>query len=251
MSKWLSVAYAVRALFSDITFPTLTVRPTELGSPTSVRLRLLLTDLIRLFPFAPVAFAPVRLSVLKLKKTSADASGSLFAIIDQRVPEEIENALSALDFEVIKLPECIEKESAVASHTDIVLFKAKDLVIGSQAYFEKHPSIEKKIKRAGLNIIKSEDIHSEKYPYDAIFNALVIGDRLFLKTDSASRAIIDYAGEHNLKVVRTRQGYPACTTLAIGNKHAITSDLGMARLLRDEGIAVLTVPESDKIELPP
>ncbi len=41
VSKWLNVAFAVRALFSDITFPTPTVRPTELGSPTSARLRLL------------------------------------------------------------------------------------------------------------------------------------------------------------------------------------------------------------------
>ncbi len=37
--KWLSVAYAVRVLFLDTMFPTPTVRQTELGSPTSARLR--------------------------------------------------------------------------------------------------------------------------------------------------------------------------------------------------------------------
>ncbi len=41
VEKWLSVAFAVRALPSDITFPTLTVKQTEPGSLTSVRLRLL------------------------------------------------------------------------------------------------------------------------------------------------------------------------------------------------------------------
>ena len=38
--KWLSAAYAVRALHSDTTFPTPTARPTEPGSPTFARLRL-------------------------------------------------------------------------------------------------------------------------------------------------------------------------------------------------------------------
>ena len=69
MSKWLSAVSAVRALLSDITFLTPTVRPTEPGSPTSVRLRLLLTELTLLFPFAPVAFVLERSSAHKgLKK---------------------------------------------------------------------------------------------------------------------------------------------------------------------------------------
>jgi hypothetical protein len=68
VSKWLSAVSAVRALPLDITFPTLTVKPTEPGSLTSVRLRQLLTEPIRLFPFALVAFVPVRLSALKVLK---------------------------------------------------------------------------------------------------------------------------------------------------------------------------------------
>ncbi len=35
--KWLSAAYAVKALHSDTMFLTLTVKPTELGSPISAR----------------------------------------------------------------------------------------------------------------------------------------------------------------------------------------------------------------------
>ena len=37
VSKWLSAVSAVRALLSDTTFPTLTVRPTEPGSLIFVR----------------------------------------------------------------------------------------------------------------------------------------------------------------------------------------------------------------------
>ena len=79
--------YAVRALPLDTTFLTLTVRQTELGSLTFVRLRLLLTEQTRPFRFALVAFAPVRLSALNYKKTSAYKSGSLFAIVDERISD--------------------------------------------------------------------------------------------------------------------------------------------------------------------
>jgi len=40
VSKWLSAVSAARALPLDITFLTLTARPTEPGSPTFVGLRL-------------------------------------------------------------------------------------------------------------------------------------------------------------------------------------------------------------------
>ena len=71
MSKWLNVAFAVRALLLDTTYLTLTVRLTEPGSPTSVRLRQLLTELISPFMFAPVAFVRERLSALNAPKNAA------------------------------------------------------------------------------------------------------------------------------------------------------------------------------------
>jgi len=80
VSTWLSVAFAVRALPLDITFPTQTVRPTEPGSPTSARLRQLLTALTAPFTFAPVAFVPERLSVHKGKKLRKQAE--FFVIVN-------------------------------------------------------------------------------------------------------------------------------------------------------------------------
>ena len=64
MLKWLNVAFAARALLSDTMFPTLTARQTEPGSPTSARLRQLLTVPISPFTFALVAFVQERSSAL-------------------------------------------------------------------------------------------------------------------------------------------------------------------------------------------
>ena len=78
-----------------------------------------------------------------------------------------------------------------------------------------------------------------------------MGEKLFCKADSISREILAYACEAGLKVINVKQGYPACTVLKISDTRAITSDNGMAKALRSEGIEVLAVPESDKILLPP
>ena len=253
MLKWLSVVYAARALFSDITFRTLTVRQTELGSLTFVRLRLLLTEQTRPFRFALVAFAPVRLSALNYKKTSADRSGSLFAIVDERISENCESELLRRGFEVFKLPADKRLGEAVSSHTDMLLFRLGDTLVGSLEYFEKNKDIYEKICRAlpSLEFILTDEKIESIYPHDAIFNALTVGTRLFAKTDTVSKSVLKLAEGLGLEIINVKQGYPACTVLAAGHDFAITTDDGMEKVLLANGISVFKIPESEKIKLPP
>ena len=253
MLKWLSVVYAVRALFSDITFLTLTVRQTELGSLTFVRLRLLLTEQTRPFRFALVAFAPVRLSALNYKKTSADRSGSLFAIVDERIPKTCENELLSRGFQLIKLKADDRLSVAVCSHTDMILFRYKNTLVGSRAYFKTHNELYERIKTSlpDFEFILSDENVSAVYPKDAIFNALVIGKQIFLKADSASRELLSLSEKAGLTAVNVNQGYPACTTLALPSGFAITADMGMSRALAGNGIEIINISESEAIKLPP
>jgi len=251
--KWLSVVYAVRALPLDTTFLTLTVRQTELGSLTFVRLRLLLTEQTRPFRFALVAFAPVRLSALNYKKTSADASGSLFAIVDGRIPKGCEDGLLELGFKLIKLRADERLGEAVASHTDMLLFRLGNTLVGSKRYFDRHSDTLKEITDAlpHFNLILSDEEILAKYPYDARFNALIVKEMLFAKCDTVSKAILKIAEREGMKTVNVKQGYPACTVLALPCGRAITSDSGMARALEKNGIDTLLIEESEKIKLPP
>ena len=213
----------------------------------------MLTEQIRPFRFALVAFAPVRLSALNYKKTSADRSGSLFAIVDGRISEVCEHGLISMGFKVLKLPRDIRLSEAVSSHTDLLLFHHKNTFIGSREYFERN----KYIRDVLMSEVKNADIRltDEKigcqYPLDAIFNALVIGNKIFAKTDTVSKEIISYANEAKLKIVHVNQGYPACTVLAVGEKLAITSDMGMKAALEKENIEVLYIENSKCIKLPP
>ena len=253
MLKWLSVVYAVRALFSDITFLNLTVRQTELGSLTFVRLRLLLTEQTRPFRFALVAFAPVRLSALNYKKTSAYKSGSLFAIVDERISEGCAKRLSEDGFEIIRLPRDERLGEAVASHTDMLLFRLGNTVVASREYFEKNVAVFDALKRAlpRFEFVLSDEGISHEYPHDAIFNALRIGERLFAKTDTVSREILTLAEREGISTVSVKQGYPACTALSVDGRLVITADEGLARIMESHGIRVLRIKDSESILLPP
>ena len=213
----------------------------------------MLTEQIRPFRFALVAFAPVRLSVLNHKKTSADISGSLFAIVDERISEACEKNLCKEGFEIIKLPRDERLGSAVCSHTDILLFSHQNTLIASRQYIDAHEDVKEALYRAipSLDLRLSDEEISHKYPLDAIFNAKAVKNKLFAKSDSVSKKILNYAKEKNLGIVSVKQGYVACTTLFVGEEFAITSDDGMARALRAEGMDVLKIHESEKIKLPP
>ena len=197
-----------------------------------------------------VAFAPVRLSVHNYKKTSAMTGGGLFAICDERLPLSYSDKLHDRGFSVIRLP-ASGAHQAIASHTDIILFRHRSTLIGSAEYFSDKESLANKIRAAGFDLRLSDAVIGEKYPRDAIFNALVIGEYLFCRTATVSRDILSYANEAGLKVVNTNQGYPACTVLPIGDRLAITSDKGMAAALESVGITAILTDESEKISLPP
>ena len=191
--------------------------------------------------------------MLNYKKTSADRSGSLFAIADERISAECEKKLNEEGFEVIRLPGDERLGSAVASHTDMLIFKDKNTVIASKKYIEAHKDVKDSLYRAVESLdlrLSSEEVRWQ-YPNDAIFNAKAVDGKIFAKADSVSKEILAYANESGLKLVCVKQGYVACTTLFAECNFAITADEGMARALRLEGIDVLKIRESEAIKLPP
>ncbi len=172
-------------------------------------------------------------------------------IVDERISEKCERSLLRLGFHIIKLPPAENAPAATASHTDIIMFYHKGRIIASAEYCERYPYIFSDIRELSPNceFTFTDDVQGDKYPEDAVFNALTAEDSIFIKTDTASQAVIDYALTQGLKVVSTRQGYPACTVLSLG-RYAITADHGMAQLLSSHGINI-TLIENGGISLPP
>lgn len=167
------------------------------------------------------------------------------------MPAECERNLIKEGFFLLKLPADPSLGEAVASHPDTVLFHSGNEIITTEDYCDVAAYIFSDIRhyRPDVRIGFTSDVRSDRYPDDAILNALVIGERIFCKSDSISEAIKDHAARNRLEIVHTKQGYPACSVLHFGNS-AITADRGLGELLKKNGIKVTLISQGG-ISLPP
>ena len=172
-------------------------------------------------------------------------------IIDERAPTQIERGLLKCGFYVLRAPKSKYLPTALASHPDMLTFLDGDTLISSAAYVEEAPAFFDDLSRlTRLSFTLTSSVPKKEYPHDCIFNALVVGNRLFARTASADGAIISLAKKRGYEVIDVKQGYPACTVLPLSSDAAVTADCGMARAMRKCGIEVTEIENGD-ILLPP
>lgn len=174
------------------------------------------------------------------------------ALLDERIPDEARRSLERAGYHTILIPACDRLPRAMASHPDMLVMRIGDEIITERGYAEDNATVFEEISSLYPSLtVRHADISlSDKYPEDCRLNALLMGNRLFTRTESVAADILSLAENRGIKAVRVRQGYPACTTLSLGENHAITADCGMAKALRSEGIDVLLIENGD-ILLPP
>lgn len=174
-------------------------------------------------------------------------------LADCRIPESYKKQLSLLGFCVISLPKCEKLPEPLCAHTDILTFSCGKTLVINKDYIDENPSLLLELREAlpGVDIKYAKEPLGKRYPRDCSLNALTTETELFCKSDSVSRAVIAAAEESGLETVNTNQGYPACTTLYLGKRRAITADSGMASALRSRGIRVCLIRNDGAIKLPP
>ena len=174
------------------------------------------------------------------------------ALLDERIPNDARIELERRGYHTILMPACDRLPVATASHPDMLVMKLGDELIVEGRYFEEHSDIFREIASLCPSIkISCADVTlSPVYPDDCKMNALTLGERIFLRVDSVCGDIVKAAEKLGMSITSVRQGYPACTVLALGDSHAITADRGMASALRKEGVEVLLIDDGD-ILLPP
>ena len=175
----------------------------------------------------------------------------MICLVDERISDKCLNARAGEGFHVVKMPRCKKLPKALASHPDMLAFVHGKSIISSEDYRKENPSVFEEINTHSKNaeISFTDDVFAEEYPRDALFNALVIGNRIFLNKNTVSRAVLNYAQRLGLGIVHVNQGYPACTVLAFG-KSAITADKGMKKALSEANLTVTEISDGS-ISLPP
>lgn len=173
------------------------------------------------------------------------------ALVDSRIGSECERALMLRGFRVISMPKSRKLSEPLASHPDMLVFFHDGHLITTADYGEDAEYVFTDIRcESDITMHFSSQAHGEKYPYDALLNALVMGDQLFCKEDTVCEGVIDYARARGMKIIPVKQGYPACTVLPLDENHAITADRGMCDAMMREGIDVTLIEDGD-ISLPP
>ena len=188
-------------------------------------------------------------------RRSAEKGGEAVkvAIVDERLPQNMEDGLSSRGFSVIRLPASKKLSAPVASHTDMLLFRGEKILIGSKGYFRENEGLTDKIRAAlpDYEIVEADDIFDAEYPRDTVFNARAIGAYIIARGQSVSSEVKAYARSRGLEVISVNQGYSACLTLPIGDKLIYTSDKGIANKVECFGIKAKVIPEYGCISLPP
>ena len=176
----------------------------------------------------------------------------MLCIVDNRISEKMKRTLALHGIYSVELPSHTRLGAAIASHPDTLIFKLGKSLVTSADYLDEALCVFTDIREMSTDtvIIAAPDTLDNRYPCDCAYNALVVGNRVFLKIESASDTVLNLIRASGKKVVCVKQGYAACSTLVLGENAAITADKGMSEALRKEGVRVYEIA-SGNIALPP
>lgn len=165
-------------------------------------------------------------------------------IVDYRIAEEEKNILIENGYNVLTVPRCESLYNAISGHPDIQLciINSNTIMVHKNMPYE----FTIKLKKLGLNIIKSKNIIKDKYPYDIILNAVNLKN-FFIHNIKYTDANL-YNEVCNKCIIDIKQGYTKCSTAVISNSAIITNDIGISQAAIKNGLDCLFLPKGD-IEL--
>jgi len=162
---------------------------------------------------------------------------SKYVIADFRMKEVYRKYIESLGYEIIESGYNIDLYDEIAAHVDISYVKIdKDVIVSPDKFVE----LSKKI-----NCIVGKTEVEREYPLDIPYNVCTMGKRAIHNLKYTDPVIKEKLLEKGYTVIDVNQGYSNCSIAVIDENSCITSDMGIARVLIDQGIDVLFVYEPD------
>ncbi len=175
----------------------------------------------------------------------------MLALIDCRADTSVLSALNKRGFESVRMPAADYLHSAVASHTDMLIFIGFGRLFCHIRYYDKNKALIDRLAESGdLALTLSDEPTDKDYPRDVLFNACIVGKKLICNKKTVSKHILDAAEANNYVIVNVSQGYTKCSVCVVSDNAIITSDRSIAKACAAAGIDVLTVSEGN-VSLPP
>lgn len=168
----------------------------------------------------------------------------MLIVHDNRIPEEYMIALEEkcpsarfLSFRGISS----EKEvyRSIKSHPDIYLFQLDAKTIVHAPGIDS--SFLNELSRCGVDLIAGREDPSGKYPHTAKYNAVRVGDNVFLNEAYCDPMVIKAVKQKRLNIIHIQQGYSRCSIFPVSCDAIITSDEIAHRAALNAGMASLLI----------
>lgn len=173
-------------------------------------------------------------------------------IVDERIEESMRRELAKRGFFILTATAHRALPDAIASHPDSLFYRQEKDLFTYADYAETAlpllSDLREYIRDVTLHFVS--ECPGKSFPEDCRLNALSAGGKVFCREESLSESVLEFIRGNSLTTVKVKQGYPACSVLKLNESHCVTSDPGMARSLRKEGIDTLLVTQG-AIALPP
>ena len=161
----------------------------------------------------------------------------------QHIPTPYLAQIRTWGHEVILLPPNPRLPSPVASHPDMLLYPADDLLITDRTYYTEiaKNELDRICRYSGMTLHLTDESLGVCYPEDIRFNALHIGKYLFCHATHTSSAIRNWANQNNCDILPTKQGYARCSACPVGENALITADPTIADKATKKGLDVCMI----------
>jgi hypothetical protein len=167
----------------------------------------------------------------------------MLIIADRKIPDKAAARLS--DYGEIHFFESRDiTYDAISGHPDVFLCQVNDTLVAAPNIPDRTM---KELQERGIHLAVGESPVGARYPETARYNAVCSGSYLLHNFRYTDSVITDLAGD--LDLVHLSQGYSRCNLLPLHDGSFITSDEGVFRVLRNQGMTVLKVTP-DGIMLP-
>jgi len=149
----------------------------------------------------------------------------MFIIVDKKIPEPAKEKLQQYG-KLLELETTGITYDAISGHPDIFFhYTGKQLIAAPNTPANYLVSL----KETGVEYVLGEQAVGKKYPASSAYNAVSVSKLLihnFRNTDSVITTLLDDAD-----LIHVDQGYTRCNILALDDKHFITSDDKVKRVL--------------------
>ncbi|HPK04271.1 MAG TPA: hypothetical protein PK908_00060 [Bacteroidales bacterium] len=154
----------------------------------------------------------------------------MLIIVDKKMPEEAKQKLG-LYGELLELQTSGIVYPSISGHPDIFFCQTENGLVAAPGIPDEYIDT---LKLNKIEFVTGKHKPGSVYPFNVSYNAVVGRKFLIHNLDHTDPVIADIASGKTC--IHTEQGYTRCNLISLGEEHFITSDQGIQRSLKQNGL---------------